>query len=134
MRSLVVKLLFSGSAFYEDLAGWNSGESGLVRIARIRTLFYFDHLEVFQHLEAVPPGGQENNVATLQYVAFQVLAFFAVEIRPHLAFLDEEDLQGVTHLARHGIVDVRLNDFARRVVHVSQLLGKLVRSEKANSL
>ncbi|MCG3776323.1 MAG: hypothetical protein JW395_3176 [Nitrospira sp.] len=76
---------------------------------------------------------KQDDVASSQHPALQILLLGSVEIHAQFALLDEERLLGEEDLPRHGVMHVRRNDLARRVVHVGQLLGQLVGGDEMDA-
>jgi hypothetical protein len=114
--------------------GINRLESGLVRLAVVRPLFNFDHLGRLEHLESVTTVGQQEHVALVQYAALQVGLLIVVEVYPHPAGFNEQDLFGVVHLPSNRVMDMRWNHMTLRPVHIPKLLGEVIRCEESDTL
>src|SRR6516162_7427237 len=71
------------------LQGGDGFEYRLVRIADVGPLLDLDHIEVFQHLESVSAGDQQDDVAGAEYPTCAVFLFPRVEIDAHLPLSDE---------------------------------------------
>ena len=72
------------------LSGEDGFEPRLVHIADVGALLNLDHIEVFQHLEAVSAGDQQDDIACAEHAACTVFLLLRVEIDAHFAFADEQ--------------------------------------------
>ena len=73
---------------------------------------------------------KQYHVPGLQNTAFKVFLFIREKINPQFALFDKQYLLGIMHLSQHGIVDVRLDGFPRRMFHKRQLLRQVVISKE----
>src|SRR5262245_55745648 len=108
-------------------------ESRLVLVAGVGTLLDLDHLEVFEHLEPVPALDEQNDVAGAQLPAFEIRLLLIEEVHAQAPALDEERLLSVGDATRDRVVNVWGDDLARGMLHIRQLLRKIVRREKADT-
>jgi hypothetical protein len=102
-------------------------------LADIRPLLDFDHFNFFEDFEAMAAGDKKDSIARFEDAAFEVLLLIGVEIDAEFTGFDEQNFLGIGDLAGNGVVDVRRDEFAGGVVHVSELLGELVRGKEVDT-
>ena len=77
--------------------------------------------------------GEQDHVAGFEDTAFKVGLIVVVEVDPHAARFNEQNLLGVLHLARHRVVDVGRDHIAAGSIHVTQLLGEVAGGEELDA-
>jgi len=108
-------------------------EPGLVSLTDIGALLYLNHLDLFEHLEAMASLDQQDHIASAENPAFEIVLFGVVEVNPEPSFPYEQYFLGKLNLPRHGVMDVGLNDLPKWMSHERQLLRKFIGSKKPDA-
>jgi hypothetical protein len=109
-------------------------EPSLVSLADIRALLYLNHLDLFEHLEAMASLDQQDHIAGVQDTAFKIALIRVVEVDPEPSFPDEQDLLRKLHFPRHGVMNMGLDELSGGVPHERQLLRQCVVREEMDAL
>jgi hypothetical protein len=72
----------------------DAGKSGLVFIAQVRTLLYFDHFDVIKNFESVSAADQNYCVAGMQNSTLEIRPVRVIKIHPQTALLQAKHLLG----------------------------------------
>jgi hypothetical protein len=96
-------------------------------------LLDFDHFYFLEDLKTMAAGSEQNDIPCLKFAAFEIGSVVSIKIHPQAASAQKQYLTRKMNGAMHRIMDMRLNDVARGVAHITKLLGELAGRKKMDT-
>jgi hypothetical protein len=78
-------------------------------------------------------GGEKNDIACSEFAAFEIGSVISIKIDTQATPTQKQYLTRKMNGAMHRIMDMWLNDVARGVAHITELLGEIAGCKKMDT-
>jgi hypothetical protein len=78
-------------------------------------------------------GCEKNDIACSEFAAFEIASVISIKIHTQAASAQKQYLTRKMNGAMDRIMDMRLNDMARGVAHITELLGEIAGRKKMDA-
>ena len=78
-------------------------------------------------------GREKDDIARSEFAAFEIGSVISIKIHTQAASAQKQYLTRKMHSAMHQIMDMRFDDVARGVVHITELLGEIAGGKKMDT-